>query len=197
MPNDETPLLRCAEGNFILKMYHKWIPEKSKWKAAYDKGLNVNLNLNDNVLYLGASSGSTISFISKYTNGIIFSVEKSPKMIIQLIKKSIKIKNIFPLFCDARNIDYIGSKLKNTKINILFQDIPSFDQVEILINASKLIDNDCKIFFSLKTKSISQVDSYDIYKLVKEKLTNFFEIIEETSLEPYHKFHWFFILKKK
>ena len=79
----------------------------------------------------------------------------------------------------------------------MFQDIPSFDQVEILINASKLIDNDCKIFFSLKTKSISQVDSYDIYKLVKEKLTNFFEIIEETSLEPYHKFHWFFILKKK
>ncbi len=196
MSDDETPLLRCAEGNFILKMYTKWIPEKSKWKAAYEKGLDVSLNENENILYLGASSGSTISFISKYTKGIIFSVEKSPKMMIPLIKKSLKIKNVFPLFCDARNIDYINSKIKDTKINILFQDIPSFDQVEILINASKLVDKDCKIFFSLKTKSISQGDSFVTYKKVKEKLKKFFEIIDETNLEPYHKFHWFFILKK-
>lgn len=177
--------------------YTTWIPEKSKWKAAYDKGLNVKLDLNDNLLYLGASSGSTIRFVSRYTNGIIFSVEKSAKMMIPLIKKSLKIKNIFPLYCDARNIDYIKSKIKDTKINILFQDIPSSDQVEILVNASKLVDKECKIFFSLKTKSISQEDPFITYKIVKEKLKNSFEIIEETSLEPYHKFHWFFILKKK
>lgn len=175
----------------------EWIPWKSKWKAAEEKGLNLKLKGGENILYLGASSGSTISFLSRYTSRVIFGVEKSFKMMVSLIKKTSKIKNLYPLFCDARDLDYIRKMVGSKKINILFQDIPSFDQVDILINASKLVDKDCRIFFSLKMKSISQKANEELLRFIKDKLKSYFVIVEESSLEPFHKGHWFFVLKKK
>ena len=69
---------------FYFKDVYKWFLEKVS-EAKHEKGLDVSLNENENILYRGASIGSTISFISKYTK-IIFSVEKSPKMMIPIIK---------------------------------------------------------------------------------------------------------------
>ena len=57
-----------------------------------------------------------------------------------------------------------------TKINILFQDIPSTDQIRILKDASELVDKDCKILFSLKTQSISQQDYKEIAKKIEKEL---------------------------
>jgi fibrillarin-like pre-rRNA processing protein len=174
-----------------------WDAETSKWKAAITKGLNLSLKRDENILYLGASSGTTINHLSDQTNGIIFGVEKSFQMAIPFIKLAKAKNNISPIFCNAREIDYIKKRLFDQKIDILFCDIPSQDQIEILINSSKLIDKKSKILFSLKTQSISQENPYKIYDESKEKLKKHFRIIEETNLEPFHKKHWFFVLKKK
>ncbi|MFZ5954994.1 MAG: fibrillarin-like rRNA/tRNA 2'-O-methyltransferase [Nanoarchaeota archaeon] len=174
-----------------------WNPYTSKWKAAIEKGLKIIPKENDNILYLGASSGTTVNEISKFVKkGIIFAVENSPKMAISLIQLSEMRENIAPIFCDARDIESIKKSLFEKKISILFQDIPALDQVEILINASKFIDKDCKIFFTLKTQSISQKNPEETLKQAKEKLSKNFEIIDFINLEPYHKKHYFFILRK-
>lgn len=131
-------------------------PHKSKWKAAETLSMNIGLKGHENILYLGASSGTTISELSKATSGLIFAVEKSINMAIPLIRLSEKRNNVIPLFVDAHDIEYIKSKINNTKIDILFQDIPSIDQVEIIKSASKIVDNDCKILLSLKTFSLSK-----------------------------------------
>jgi fibrillarin-like pre-rRNA processing protein len=178
-------------------MKNEWNPNKSKWKAALEKGLDIKPEENDNILYLGASSGTTVKQLSRFTRGIIFAVENSPDMAIELVKLAEKSKNIAPIFSDARNISYIKKSIFGKNIDILFQDIPSPDQVEILINASALINKDGKILLSLKTQSISQQSPHLTLKKVEEKFNKRFKIISKISLEPYHKKHYFFMLKKK
>ncbi|MBU0894718.1 MAG: fibrillarin-like rRNA/tRNA 2'-O-methyltransferase [Nanoarchaeota archaeon] len=173
----------------------EWNPYTSKWEAAFEKGLDLTVNKTDNILYLGASSGTTVNRVSKLTKGIIFAVENSPQMAINLVRLSKKRQNIAPIFSDARDVVFITKALFNKKINILFQDIPSRDQVEILINASKLVSKECRIFFSLKTQSISQQNPKKTLQEVMEKLKTCFKIILVKNLEPFHKKHYFLILR--
>ena len=176
---------------------HEWNAYKSKWKSALDKGLNVDLKGEENILYLGASTGSTISHIKDKTKGFIFAVEKSPKMMIELMKLSMKSENIVPIFLDARNIEEIKKRLFKENIDVLFQDIPSPDQVNMLINASELVDSDCRIFLSLKIISVAHWTHETVLKKTEENLKKHFKIIESVSLEPFHKKHYFYVLKKK
>ncbi|MCL5730214.1 MAG: fibrillarin-like rRNA/tRNA 2'-O-methyltransferase [Candidatus Pacearchaeota archaeon] len=179
-------------------MKHKdWSPENSKWKAALDRGLDIKPKENDNILYLGASSGTTVKQISKLTRGIVFAVENSPEMAIELVKLAEKSKNIAPIFSDARDIEFLKKSIFGKRMNILFQDIPSVDQVEILTKASTLLDSEGKILFSLKTQSISQKPSKETFEKVEKMLGERFRIISKISLEPYHKKHYFFVLRKQ
>lgn len=174
-----------------------WNPNSSKWKAALNKGLDVNLSGDENVLYLGASSGTTVGQISKLTKGIIFAVENSPQMAIRLIRLSEKNENIAPVFSDARNTEYLKKAMFNKKIDILFQDIPSIDQINILEKASELVDKKCKIFLSLKTQSISNKNYKETANEIEKELNGKFLIVQKTDLFPFHKKHFFYVLKKK
>lgn len=180
-----------------MKNKEEWNPNTSKWKAALEKGLNANLTGSENVLYLGASSGTTVGQISKLTKGIVFAVENSPQMAIRLVKLAEKKENIAPIFSDARDTDFIQKAMFKEKADILFQDIPSTDQIRILTNASKLVDKKCRIFLSLKTQSISQKDFKETAKDAEKELKEYFEIVAQTDLFPFHKKHFFYVLKKK
>jgi len=177
-------------------MGKKWFAKNSKWKAALDAGLDVGLDGSENILYLGASYGNTVSHLSPLTKGIIFAVEKSDKVSVELIKNVGHLKNIAVVFEDAHDVREIKKRLYRKKMDILFQDIPSIDQVEILKKASEIVDKDCKILFSVKLLSISKKPVKETLKIVQERLENKFEILQEASLENWHKGHWFFVLKK-
>ncbi len=175
----------------------KWEAKTSKWKAALEKGMDVSLKGNENIFYLGASSGTTVGHLSERTKGTIYAVEKAFMMAIPLVKLAQKRENIMPLFCDARDTNYMKEKIDCATINILFCDIPSSDQVDILIRASSLVGKDCKILFSLKTQSISQGNPMETLKNVEKNLGEAFEVKDVKSIEPFHKKHWFFVLEKK
>ena len=66
--------------------------------------MKVSLGGNENILYLGASSGTTISHLAKRTNGLIFGVEKAFLMAIPLVRLSDRLDNLAPLFCDAHDV---------------------------------------------------------------------------------------------
>lgn len=187
-------LTTAAEGEiFMMKNRKKseWNPYTSKWKAAIEKGLDVNLSGNETILYLGASSGTTVGNISKITKGIIFAVENSPQMAIRLVKLAEKNKNIVPIFSDARDVEFLKKATFNKQPDILFQNIPSIDQVRILKNASQIVGKECKIFFSLKTQSISQEDYKETAKKVENELKERFLIVQKADLYPFHKKHFF------
>lgn len=175
---------------------NEWNPYTSKWKAAMEIGMDVGLNGDENILYLGASSGTTISHLSKNTSGIIFGVEKSPHMMIKLIRLAELRNNISPIFSDARDSEFVKERLFGRKIDILFQDIPSRDQVKILKESSLLVGKDCKIFLSLKTQSISQRNWMETVRLVEKDLKKNFKIVDMKPIEKFHQKHFFFVLEK-
>lgn len=176
---------------------NEWEAKRSKWKAALEKGMKIDLEGNENILYLGASTGSTISHIKDKTKGIIFAVEKAPKMVAELMKLSLKSINVAPILADAHDVEDIKKRLFGVKMNILFQDIPSTDQENILINTASLVDKDCKILLSFKVRSVSYSNPEAVLRKLELKLKEHFKIIQSTSLEPYHKDHYFYVLKKK
>ncbi len=179
-----------------MEKEYTWNPQTSKWKAGIELGLPIELEGSENILYLGASSGTTVGHLSDRTSGKIFAVEKSVDMTIPLIRLAEKKGNILPIFADAHNTEYLKEKIQDTKINILFQDIPSLDQVDIITKASKLVEKDCKILLSLKTLSISKQDPKTTFQEMSKKLEENFKIIESKKLEKFHKGHTFFVLEK-
>ena len=67
--------------------YRTWDPFRSKLAAAYIKGLNFEFTDVDKVLYLGASTGTTVSHLSDIVgrSGRIFAVESSTRVARELI----------------------------------------------------------------------------------------------------------------
>ncbi len=89
--------------NYSGKYLREWNPKRSKLAAAIIKGLKeIPLNKNTNVLYLGASTGTTVSHISDICyNGRIFAVEFAYDPFVKLYNLAKIRSNIFPILDDA------------------------------------------------------------------------------------------------
>ena len=84
--------------------FRMWDPFRSKLAAAIKKGLqNFPFSKGSKVLYLGASTGTTVSHVSDIVGeqGEIFAVEISPHSMKNLLKLSEQRKNIIPILADA------------------------------------------------------------------------------------------------
>jgi fibrillarin-like pre-rRNA processing protein len=90
------------------------------------------------VLYLGASTGTTVSHVSDIigNNGIVFPVEPSVRVARELLENvSSKRNNIIPILLDARNYlkyyGYFGI------VDVVYSDIAQPDQTRIAIDNCK------------------------------------------------------------
>jgi len=166
--------------------YRIWDPKRSKLAAAIIKGLKFfNLNENSNVLYLGASSGTTASHVSDIVN-IVFAVEISKRMMRDLLKICEVRKNIIPILGDASHPeDYCG---RVSKVDFIYQDVAQPNQVEIFCKNFEIFK--CKFgMLAIKARSIDVTKSSSkIFKESIRELKNF-EILETINLMPFHKDH--------
>ena len=176
--------------------YRGWNPNRSKAGAAVKKGLELGLEKDSEVLYLGAASGTTVSHFSDVvTEGFVFGVEYSDTVIRDLVHVAESRENIAPILGNARNPEEYGDLVE--EVDIVFQDISQKDQPEIFIrNAEKYLKDDGVALLAVKAQSISSsTDPQKIFKEVKEKLAEKFEVTEETLLEPYEVDHLFLKMK--
>ena len=83
--------------------YRIWNPRRSKLAAALLNGLeNLEIEKTSKVLYLGASTGTTVSHISDIVaDGRVYAVEFSPNTAKKLVRLSRKRPNIAPILADA------------------------------------------------------------------------------------------------
>jgi fibrillarin-like pre-rRNA processing protein len=182
--------------NFVEKdgeKFRQWEPSRSKAGAAVKKGVDLGLEKNSEVLYLGAASGTTVSHFSDIlTDGFIFAVEYSDTVIRDLVEVAESRENIAPILGNARNPDEYGDLVQG-KVDVVFQDISQKDQAEILLkNAEKYLEQGGIALIAVKAQSISSTRDVDeIFREVKDKLSKKFSILEETRLEPYEKDHLF------
>ena len=82
--------------SYMGKRARHWDPKRSKLAAAIMKGMDIMpLKPDSKVLYLGASTGTTVSYLSDICiNGRIFAVEVSFESFYKLLSLSEKRKNI-------------------------------------------------------------------------------------------------------
>lgn len=178
--------------------YRVWDPYRSKPAAAIAKGLKVfDLKPGMKILYLGIASGQTASYFSDIIgrDGIIYGVEISERTFRELNPVAEKRGNIVPMIANARKPeDYEWIE----PVDVVFQDVATDDQSEILIrNCKSFLKQGGVAMLSLKSRSIDVTKSPEVvYKQQEKKLKDYFKVIEKVKLDPFEKDHMFFILKK-
>ncbi len=181
------------------KEYREWDPFRSKLAGAIRKGLKeLPIKAGSEVLYLGASTGTTPSHVSDIIGpeGTVFCVEISPQSMKQLIPLSDKRENLVPILGDARKPD----DYKDVgKVDVIYQDVAQPDQDDILIsNSQKFLKKNGIAMLCIKSQSIDVLEEpRKVFEQVKKKLEPHFEIIQEVELEPYDKDHLFLVLRRK
>lgn len=174
------------------KTFRRWEASRSKVGAAVQNGVELGIDPDNLVLYLGAASGTTVSHFSDIlTGGFVFAVEYSDTVIRDLVKVSEERENIAPILGNARNPDEYSDLVK--EVDVLFQDISQKDQAEIFLkNAEKYLKDGGLGLIAIKAQSVSSSrDPEEIFEELKEKLSEKFEFVDEARLEPYETDHLF------
>jgi fibrillarin-like pre-rRNA processing protein len=173
--------------------YRTWDPFRSKLAAAYIKGLQFDFSNVKKILYLGASTGTTVSHLSDIIgySGKIFAVESSTRVARQLVSNvSSKRTNVIPIIEDARKPRSYFSIYD--KMDLVYCDIAQPDQTDIAIDNCKIYLKEGKpILLVIKTRSIDvtmspkNVIAHEIKKLGNHS----FELEQKIDLAPFDKDH--------
>lgn len=178
--------------------YRAWHANRSKVAAAVKNGIDLDVEQDDDVLYLGAASGTTVSHFSDLLrDGFVFAVEYSETVGRDLVKVADKRDNIAPIIADARKVQEYEDLVP--EVDVVFQDISQRDQPEIFIkNAKKFLKEDGIALIAIKAQSISSSRPAEkVFEEAKNKLQEEFNILDETRLEPYETDHLFLKMKLK
>ncbi len=181
--------------------YRIWDFTRSKPAAAIKKGLkNFPIKKGMKILYLGIASGTTASHFSDIIqkDGIIYGVEISERVLRELIPVAEKRGNIVPILGDARKPEEYESLILE-KVDLVFEDVASDDQVPILIrNCEKFLKQGGYAIIAIKSQSIDVTkEPREVYKEALEELEKYFDVIEKVELDPYEKHHMFVVMRKK
>ncbi|RBQ22313.1 Fibrillarin-like rRNA/tRNA 2'-O-methyltransferase [Candidatus Methanobinarius endosymbioticus] len=179
--------------------YRIWNPSRSKLAAAYLNGLeNLNIPIDSTILYLGASTGTTVSHISDIvSDGLIYAVEFSAVSMRKLVRLSETRSNIAPILSDA-------TKPKNyidlvEKVDFVYCDVAQPNQTKAFMdNVNLFLKEDSLGMIMIKSRSIDvNQKPQKIFKQEEKKLKEKgFSIVEKIKLEPYEKDHIGFLVKK-
>ncbi|MCD6511944.1 MAG: fibrillarin-like rRNA/tRNA 2'-O-methyltransferase [Thaumarchaeota archaeon] len=182
--------------------YRLWNPYRSKLSAALLKGLKqMPIREGTKVLYLGASTGTTVSHVSDLVGdeGIVFAVEVSPRVMREFIERVAKKRgNVVPILEDARKPLEYPSVF--TKVDVVYCDVAQADQTEIAIENSKVyLRRHGYLMLIVKARSIdvTKKPSFIFEREVEKLKRSGFEIIQIVSLEPYDKDHALILARRQ
>jgi len=174
--------------------YRVWDPYRSKLAAAIKNGLLLNtINVGTSVLYLGASTGTTVSHISDIVGpgGLVFAVESASRVARELIENvARKRNNVVPILEDARKPKSYFSIFG--KVDVVYCDVAQQDQTDIAIqNSQTYLKAEGSIFLIVKTRSIDVIANPKIVvrDQVRKLEENEFSIEQVINLEPFDKDH--------
>lgn len=178
--------------------YRVFDPKKSKLAAAIVKGADVQLKENSAVLYLGASTGTTVSHVSDIIGkkGIVFAIDVAPRVVRDLVFVAQQRPNIAPILADAHQPNDYAHRL--SKVDWLYQDIAAKDQVGIFLrNIELFLEKNGVAILCLKAKSVDITKKSEaVFQEAREVLEKEIDVLEQLTLEPYYKDHCVFVCKK-
>ena len=174
--------------------YRIWDPFRSKLAGALKKGLRkLPITNGTKVLYLGASTGTTVSHISDIIgfSGIVFAVEPAVRVARELIENvASKRRNVVPIVEDARKPQSYFSVFG--KVDVVYCDIAQPDQTDIAIgNCRVYLKPRGAMLIIIKTRSIdvTMEPKAVIAQEAKRLEENGFNIDQIINLDPFDKDH--------
>ena len=191
-------------GEFIQKegkdQYREWDPSRSKVAAAILKGLNqLGTAPGQTVLYLGASTGTTVSHISDIVgkDGMVFALDFAPRTTRDLVFLAKKRPNIAPILADANQPDTYASMLPK-EVDWIFQDVAQRNQVEIFLKNLRFLKPGQLCAVAIKARSIDvKRNPKQVFLDVRKELAKHVIITDYRTLDPFEKDHALFVCKKK
>lgn len=181
------------------KEYRLWNPTRSKLAASLLNGMEkLDIPENSKVLYLGASTGTTVSHISDIIkDGLIYAVEFSPVTAKKLVRLANQRTNIAPILGDAtKPKEYLNIV---EKVDLVYCDVAQPTQTELFVKNMNIFAKEYgKGLLMLKARSIDVVQKpKKIFKEEEKKLKEKgFTVLEKIKLEPYEKDHIAFLVEK-
>ena len=195
-----TPGISVYGEELILQdvEYRVWNPKRSKLAASLLNGLkSLDIKNDSDILYLGASTGTTVSHISDMVpDGRIFAVEFSAVTAKKLTRLSRQRPNIYPILGDAtKPKEYLNI---TPKVDFIYCDVAQPTQSELFMKNMDLFEKPESLgILMIKARSIDVVQKpKKIFKQEEKKIKEKgFKIIEKVKLEPYEKDHIAFIIE--
>ena len=180
--------------------YREWDPYRSKLAAMIlENPLMDFLSSELKCLYLGASSGTTISHLSDIVyDGIIYGVEFAERSMRQLIQNTNKRKNIIPILGDANFPEKYANSVFTT-IDLVYQDIAQPNQAQIAIaNCSYYLKDKGTLILAIKSQSIDSVQAPEKIFIQEKKIIEKagYEISESFNIHKYAANHIILIIHK-
>ncbi len=179
-----------------------WDPFRSKLSAAILNRLkNFPFSKGSRCLYLGASTGTTVSHVSDIvgSSGKIFAVEVASRVARELMENVVKYrKNVVPIVADAKHPEKYTVVYGN--IEIVYCDVAQPDQTEIAIkNCDEYLDKPGYLFLVVKASSIDALKSkQEVFEDQTRILEHDnFDILQEIDLEPYDRNHAMILAKSR
>ncbi len=186
---------------FERKEYRLWDPYRSKLAAAILKGLKfVPIQPLHKVLYLGAASGTTASYVSDIVGegGHVYCVEFASRSLRELISKVAAFRyNMVPILADAR-LPETYSRLVE-QVDDVYCDVAQPEQARILAdNADMFLADGGWVMLAIKAQSIDVTKEPTVVyeREIATLESRGFRVEEVVQLEPYDKAHVMVVAQK-
>ena len=173
-----------------------WDPYRSKLAATIINHLEIfPFKAGVSCLYLGASTGTTVSHISDIVgnSGKVFGVEMAPRVAREFLENVVRYRsNIVPIIADARHPERYPSIYG--EMSVIYCDIAQPDQTEIAItNCNHFFNKNAAGIFFLVVKA-SSIDALRPKNQVFSEQRKILEssglvVLEQIDLEPFDRQH--------
>lgn len=179
------------------KEYRNWNPFRSKVAALSRKEPATPwFGPADDILYLGAASGTTVSHLSDLTSGTVYAVEFSPRAVRDLLWNVEPRRNIVPILEDAGAPERYAAYVARP-VAALVQDVAQRHQVDIFLRNAPFLRRGGlgMLFVKARSINVSQPPG-DIYAGVARRLQEAgFAIERQVDLEPFETDHRAFVVR--
>jgi len=173
--------------------YRLWSPYRSKLSSAILSGLsNLDISRGSRVLYLGAASGTTASYVSDIVGdgGAVYCVEFAPRPMRELLRMSRIRKNIVPILSDARKPE--GYSHLMTEVEFIYQDVAQPNQGQIFCsNSEAYLDPSGSGLLMVKSRSVDVAKRPDqvFRQTISDMESGGLRVTETVGLNPFVKDH--------
>jgi len=177
--------------------FRHWNPFRSKLCALATKDPQAPWpDPKGDVLYLGASTGTTVSHVSDLTSGTVFAVEFSPRSVRDLLWNVEPRPNVVPILEDAGKPERYAAYLARP-VATLLQDVAQRHQVEIFLRNVPFLAKGGLGFLFVKARSINvALPPAAVYAEVERRLQEAgLDIVRQVDLEPFEQDHRAFVVR--